>query len=201
LKNACPIFPFLTIATFLICQTAFLGYTIINKIKMIWKRRMSELLSHLGKDTFPEAMIREFVDWCVWEQARPSLVVILTQTGLEGDASKIEEVTDYESLSVACSNAGKNAHEARQRTGPLGLSTAEATAFLAQRLAKAAQDEHLDAEEVAFFTMQVCGWRGFAESKFADNTRKADTEVEARQAQEAKLQSLWQNYGKAQSDS
>lgn len=162
---------------------------------------MSDLLSHLGKDTLPDKLIREFVDWCVWEQARPALVVILQHTGLEEDASKIESVADYESLSIACITAAENAHTARQRTGPLGLSTAEASAFLAQRLAKSVQEEPVDAEDVAFFTIQVCGWRGFAESKFSDHSRKADAEAQARQEQEAQLQNLWKNYNKAENDS
>jgi hypothetical protein len=162
---------------------------------------MSDLLSHLGKDTLPDALIREFIDWCVWEMACPSLVVILQLTGLEEDAALIDAANDYESLSASCETAGHNAHAARQSTGPLGLSTAEATSFLAQRMAKAAAEETVDAEEVAFYVAQVCGWQGFAESKFADYKRKAEAEATARQEQEAKLSALWQAYGEADSHS
>jgi hypothetical protein len=159
---------------------------------------MSDLLSHLGKDTLPDALIRDFVDWCVWKLTCPSLVVILERTGLERDAASIDVTKDYQSLITACAAAAQNAHAARQRTGPLGLSTAEATAFLAQRLAKAATQDAVDAEEVAFFTMQVCGWRGFAEGNFEDYHRKANAELEARQAQEEKLYALWKAYGEAE---
>lgn len=162
---------------------------------------MSDLLSHLGKDTLPDALIRDFVNWCVWELARPSLVTILQLTDLKEDAALIDSIDDYEVLSATCEAVGRHANAARQSTGPFGLSTAEAAAFLAQRLAKSAAEENVDEEEVAFFTIQVCGWRGFAESKFADYKRKAEAENEARQEQEEKLMALWKAYGEAESGS
>jgi hypothetical protein len=89
----------------------------------------TELLNHLGKDTLPETLLREFVDWCVWEQARPALEVILTKTGMKAHAANIARASDLVEFASACENAGKHANEARKNTGPLGLSTAEATAF------------------------------------------------------------------------
>lgn len=162
---------------------------------------MSDLLSHLGKDTLPDALIRDFVKWCVWELACPSLVVVLQLTGLKEDAALIDSIDDYEALSAACEAAGRHANAARQSTGPFGLSTTEAAAFLTQRLVKSAAEENIDAEEVAFFTIQVCGWRGFAESTFADYTRKSDAEDTARQEQEEKLAALWKAYGKTENNS
>jgi hypothetical protein len=151
----------------------------------------TDLLNHLGKDTLPEPLLREFVDWCVWEQARPSLEVILNKTGMTTHATNIARTTDLVEFAAACENTGKDAHEARKNTGPLGLSTAEATAFLAQKMANAAMSDPLDVEAIAFYMVQLVGWKGFAESDFLNPTKKLEAESAARTVQENKLQDLW----------
>ena len=86
----------------------------------------------------------------------------------------------------------RSRHEARQQTGPLGLSTAEAAAFLAHRLANAALSDPLDAEAISFYAVQIMGWKAFAEADFLDPTKKPGGETKARQQQEERLRELWQ---------
>lgn len=156
---------------------------------------MTDLLEHLSKDTLPEALLREFVDWCVWEEARPALEVILTKTGMTNHAGAIRRASDLIELAAASQAAGEDAQEARKNTGPLGLSTAEATAFLAHKMIKAAMNDPLDVEEIAFYMVQLVGWQAFAQSDFLNPMSKPEAEQAARQAQEAKLQELWRIHG------
>jgi hypothetical protein len=156
---------------------------------------MSNLLEHLNRETFPPAMIEAFIQWCIWEQARPALVTVLQKTGLDPHALEIMHAKTYTALAQACQNAGMDAHEARKRTGPLGLSTAEASAFLVQRITQAATEADWDPEGIAFYSAQVMGWAGFAEAGFADPRAKSAAESAARHAQETKLNELWAEFG------
>jgi hypothetical protein len=155
---------------------------------------MTELLQHLGKDTFPEAMIREFISWCIWDQAVPALLNILEKVGLHDDAAAIRAVDDVHGLMLTSDRAGRNAHEARGSTGPLGLSTAEAAAFLTRKLAEASIHDEMDAEAIAFYAMQVCGWNGYAVSNYSDQQVKQHAEEAARKQQNEQLQLLWKRY-------
>jgi hypothetical protein len=157
---------------------------------------MTQLLDHLGKDTLPESLLREFVDWCVWDQARPALETILTKTGLVTHAAAIHKTSDLVEFAAAAEAAGKQAHEARKNTGPLGLSTAEATSFLTHKMLIAALSDPVDVEEIAFYVVQVVGWKAFAEADFLNPMKKPEAESQARQAQETKLQELWNAHSK-----
>ncbi len=156
---------------------------------------MSELIDNLGKDIYPPVMVEMFVHWCVWEQARPAIVDILKLTGVDELASHIAKTESYTDLEVLSEQAGNLAKEIAKRTGPLGISTAEASAFLMQKLAHAAQEADFDPEAVSFFTIQMMGWAGFAETLFTDMKRKLASSDAAKVAQEKKLIELWQQYG------
>jgi len=153
---------------------------------------MSDLLDHLSKDTLPSSLLEDFVRWAVFAQARPALVQILQKTGLDDDSAAVACVSDCAALARASAHAGQQAKQARRRSGPLGLSAAEAAAFLTQKMAQAAEGDEFDPEAVAFFAVQVCGWLGFAQSGFANSLRKHEKEIEARKAQEQKLRALWE---------
>jgi len=150
------------------------------------------LLDHLNRDTMPPHVLESFITWCIWDQARAALLSILEKTGMHGAADELRGADDLARLQAVCLSASHQAHDARRRTGPLGLSTAEAAANLMARLARSASEADFDPESVAFFAAQIVGWAGFAESGFADARRKAQAEQEARQAQEARLRGLWQ---------
>lgn len=152
---------------------------------------MSDLLGQLGGDTLPPEMVEAFLNWCVWEQARPALVTILERTGLTEHAGNLRQVTTYAALAQASEKAGRDVQEARKRTGPLGLSAAEAASFLTHRIARAATEAEWDPEGVAFYAAQVAGWAGFAESGFTMPSQKTATENQAREHQEARLAELW----------
>jgi hypothetical protein len=155
---------------------------------------MDSLLEHLDKDTLPRAMLKAFVDWCIVEQARSALVVVLTKTDLQDMAHEFEQTRDIsalESLSTAAVDAIK---QMRGRTGPLGLSAAEAAAFEFVNLLKASSEPDWDPEGAAFFSARVCGWAGWAASDFSQPVQKAEAEQNARRDQEVHLQVLWQKY-------
>jgi|GEM_PF-1419233 len=155
---------------------------------------MSDLLDNLGKDTYPSAMVDTFVRWCVWEQARPAIVDVLKLTGVDELANEIAVTTSYSDLENLSEQAGRHAQEIGKRTGPLGISSAEAAAFLMQKLAHAAQEAEFDPEAVSFFTIQVVSWAGFAETLFTDMKKKVTAANAAKKAQEQKLIELWQEY-------
>ena len=155
---------------------------------------MTDLLDNLSKDVYPPAMIDHFIRWCIWEQARPALVSVLTLTGVTDLADEISKASSYKELERLSEHAGHYAHEIGQRTGPLGISTAEATAFLVQKLARAAQESDWDPEAVSFYTVQVMGWQGFAKTSFTEMKKKMEATEAARVTQEAKLAELWKPY-------
>ena len=155
---------------------------------------MTTLLEHLGQDTLPPAVIDAFMRWCVWQQARPALITVLKQTGLDEAVQQVQQVeaaTTYAELQQVTSTIGADVHAMRTRTGPLGLSAAEATCFLVSRIAAAATEAHWDPEGVAFYASQMRGWAAFAETNFSDPVRKPAGEQQARQQQEATLAELY----------
>lgn len=156
---------------------------------------MSEFLDNLSQEMYPPVMVDHFVRWCVWEQARPALVDVLSATGVTDLAEKISQTSSYTELEKLSEQAGNYAQEIGRRTGPLGISTSEATAFLVQKLARSAQESEWDPEAVSFFTIQVIGWQGFAKTMFTDMREKIAATNSAKEQQEQKLAQLWQQYG------
>lgn len=152
---------------------------------------MTTLLEHLGRDTLPPAVIDAFVQWCVWEQARPSLLMVLKKTGLAEATQRVEAASTYAELQKVTAHIGEDVHAMRTRTGPLGLSAAEAASFLVSRMAASATESDWDPEGVAFFAAQMQGWAAFAETGFSEPLRKAGAEQVARQQQEAMLAELY----------
>jgi len=151
---------------------------------------MSSILDHLSKDTLPETLIKEFVRWCVWEQARPAFSLVLNKGTVTDIADAVESAENLAELVEIGEKANEYAKSMRGRTGPLGLSAIEATAFEFTNMIRAA-GENWDPEGVAFFASRVCGWAGWASTDFADPMQKAVAEKQARAHQEAQLQKLW----------
>lgn len=159
---------------------------------------MTTLLDHLGKGTLSKPLLDAFVEWCVWQQARPALCLVLTKTTLNHLADQLNAAQDLGHLTLITERASQEIKAARQRTGPLGLSAAEAATYEYGNLLRVATDAQFDPEEAAFFAARVCGWGGWAASDFTQPTRKGQVEAEAREEQEAQLQRLWRQFGRPQ---
>ena len=159
---------------------------------------MTSLLEHLGKDTLPKPVLDAFVDWCIWQQARPALLQVLEKTKLVGPADDVRAASDLPALATSSERARNEAHEARKTTGPLGMSAAEAAAFEVTNLVTAASEEEWDPESVSFFAARVCGWAGWAQTDFKDPEQKSKAEITARNEQDAQLQTLWKKHGLSQ---
>ncbi|RMG80317.1 MAG: hypothetical protein D6712_18270 [Chloroflexi bacterium] len=155
---------------------------------------MSELLQQLSKDIFPPTLIQQFVDWCIWEQARPALLLVLHKVQLNELAQVLEAAQDIGQLLTATEQVAQRIHEARKSTGPLGLSAAEAAAYEMQNILKSALDEGDDPESVAFFAARVCGWAAWAETNFTNPAQKPIAEAAARDAQIHKLENLIEQF-------
>lgn len=152
---------------------------------------MTELLDHLGRDTLPEPLVAEFVRWCVWDQARSALLLILEKATLTEIADEIRRAPDLTALVQLGQRANQQAKEVRGKTGPLGYSAAEAAAFEFTNMTNAASDDNWDAEGVAFFASRVCGWAGWAATDFMDPMQKTTAEEHARREQASYLETLW----------
>jgi hypothetical protein len=106
-------------------------------------------------------------------------------------AQQVETATTYAELQQITATIGSDVHAMRTRTGPLGLSAAEAASFLVSRMAAAATEADWDPEGVAFFAAQMQGWAAFADTGFSDVVRKPAAEQQARQQQESMLSELF----------
>ncbi len=162
---------------------------------------MNNLLEHLGKDTLPAQMIKDFIQWCVWQQARPALVMVLNKSGITDVAQAIEKTDDLPELTTLNATANKTAKERRGNTGPLALSAAEAATFEFTNMMNAINETDTDPEAVSFFSMRVCGWAAWAEKDFANASIKTEAEASAKEAQEACLDQLWLKYATQESSS
>lgn len=160
---------------------------------------MANLLEHLGKDTLPLQMVKEFTRWCVLKQARPALAIVLHKASMTEIATAIEGSDEISALATLSAQANQIAKESRGKTGPLALSAAEATTFEFANMINALSEESLDPEGVSFFSARVCGWAGWAENDFSTVSIKSEAEQTAKNDQEAHLSDLWRKYATQES--
>jgi hypothetical protein len=149
------------------------------------------VLDYLGKDALPYAVEAAFVDWCVWEQARPALAMVLEKTVLNSLASEFRAAGDLGTLTALGQRATEEVTRAHGDTGPLGLSAAKGAVFEFNNLLAATPEPDFDPEAVAFFAARVCGWAGWAAVDFSQAERKTQAEQEAREQQAARLRAMW----------
>jgi len=150
------------------------------------------VLDYLGKDALPYALETAFVDWCVWELARPALATVLEKAALGSLASEFRAAGDLATLVALGQRANEDITRAHGDTGPLGLSAAKGAVFEFNNLLAAIPEPDFDPEGVAFFSARVCGW---AAADFSQAERKTQAEQEAREQQAARLSELWQEHG------
>ena len=155
---------------------------------------MSGLLDQLDSTALPDALVRAFVKWCVWEQARPALAVVLLKNDLSSIADQLNALCDWESLLAWSAETIETINRIQHRPGYLGLSAAKGATFEYQSLVKAAGQDDWDPEGAAFFSARVCGWAGWAVGDFRQPTQKIEAERLAREEQEARLRALWQQF-------
>jgi hypothetical protein len=155
---------------------------------------MTDLLNQLAGDAVPGEVVNQFVGWCVWEQARPALTLVLAKVGLDEMVEAINTVDDLRALAYLSHEANAYIKDLRGSTGPLLLSAAEAATFEFSSMTAAAGEEDWDVEGVAFFAARVCGWAGWAAIDFADPAQKAAAEDHARQQQAQVLERLWREH-------
>jgi hypothetical protein len=152
-------------------------------------------LDYLGKDALPDALEAAFVNWCVWDQARPALVRVLEKTVLSSLASEFQTSTNLAALTALGQRALAEVERAHSDTGPLGLSAAKAAVFEFNNLLAVVPEPDFDPEGAAFFAARVCGWAGWADADFAAPEIKSQAELDARQQQETRLRELAQEHG------
>lgn len=156
---------------------------------------MTELLEHLGKDTLPRPLLDEFIQWCVWEQAKPALITVMQKADMDELVQAVTKATDFSALKEFAEIANEYAKQyAKQMKGTpnlMALSAAEAAAFEFTKVISAVEEDQTDAEIVAFFAARVSGWAGWATSDFTDPTKKQASETDSREKQEATLHQLW----------
>jgi hypothetical protein len=161
---------------------------------------MDDLLSHLGRDTLPREVIQEFVHWCVWQQARQALVLVLEEASLTEIAESIQTAEDLPEVTRLSEQAKAHIDTLDRKDYPRGLSAAEGAVFEFINLAKSAEEATLDVEGVSFFASRVCGWAGWAVTGFNETTEKSAAEIAALQAQEAHLEGLLKEHQSSATD-
>jgi hypothetical protein len=154
-----------------------------------------DVLDYLGKDVLPDALETAFVNWCVWDQARPALVRVLEKTVLSSLASEFQTVGDLATLAALGQRAVEEVERAHSDTGPLGLSAAKAAVFEFNNLLATVPEPDFDPEGASFFAARVCGWAGWTDADFGASEVKTQTEDAARQQQAVKLGELMQEHG------
>jgi len=152
---------------------------------------MTDLLAHLNRDTLPEALVDAFIQWCIWEQARPALITVLEVGMMHDLADNLRHAETLVALMEHGDLANAYAKQMQGQANPKMLSAAEAAAFEFGNMMRATTPDHYDAEEVAFFASRVCGWAQWAISGFADPNEKMQAEDDARKEQETHLERLW----------
>lgn len=155
---------------------------------------MGDLLSQLGRETLPQNVVQEFIHWCVWQQARQSLVLVLEEASLTEIAESIQSAADLPEVTQLSEQAKAHIDTLDRSTYPRGLLAAEGAVFEFINMAKSAEEATFDSEGVSFFASRVCGWAGWAVTGFNLTAEKSAAEIAALEAQEAHLASLLTNH-------
>lgn len=132
------------------------------------------LLDLLGTGKLPPQAERKFIEFCIWQQARPAIVQILRAASLEAQAGEAGQARDLASLTACVRDAAATAERAGLPVLALGAVQA-AAAELAQ-LGEAADPTDGDPEEVSFHAARLAGWASWAENSFQTGMFKTSGE-------------------------
>lgn len=151
-------------------------------------RQNSQLIDHLEGEKLPRMIRQQFVFWCVMQQARPALALLLRDTTLAGAGAAMEDAEDLNTIRRLTEAIQQRADELRDHhpAGPV----AAAALFEFANLVQTASSPNPDAGAGAFFAARVCGWRALVHHGMHHPARKLDAERHARRDQETILRRL-----------
>ena len=135
------------------------------------------LLDLLGTTQLTREIERQFVEFCVWEQAAMACVRIMKQTGLGADARATAAIhRDATRLASQARHAAGQVLQAGLAAMP--LAAVQGMAAEVEQLAAAAQpdDGAPDASAVSFHAARLMGWASWAEHDFSTGLYKSSAE-------------------------
>ncbi len=132
------------------------------------------LLDLLGTGQLPLEAERKFIEFCIWQQARPALAHGLEAVGMSDRAA---DARHARSLAELHSVARQAAHAARSANLPvLALGAVQGMASDVAQLAAAAATEDGDAAGVSFHAARLAGWALWARNDFQAGMFKTSAE-------------------------
>jgi hypothetical protein len=146
------------------------------------------LLDLLGTGKLPPQMERKFIQFCVWQQARPAFIQVLQAAGLSNYAKEADAMADLPSMVECARLAAETAH--RSRLPVLAMGAVQGMSAEIAQLAAAADPAEFDAEAVSFHAARLVGWATWASNKFGTGVFKASAEAAAYGEQLQALMSL-----------
>mgnify|MGYP005838545001 CR=1 FL=1 len=132
------------------------------------------LLDLLGTEKLPQEAEQKFVEFCIWQQARPALVEVLRVAGLAEAAQEAERAATVEALAAWAGHAAKLAQQANLPI--MALGAVQGVAAEINQLALSANPPVPDAGAVSFHAARLVGWAGWARNNFRTSTFKASAE-------------------------
>ena len=146
------------------------------------------LLDLLGTEKLPAQAERQFIEFCLWQQARPAIVQILRETGLDAYAEEAAGVKTPAALAACVHRAAKVAQSAKLPI--MAFATVQGAATDTEQLAAAAHPDTDDPEAASFHAARLAGWATWAANQFQNGTLKTTAENVAYGAQLKMLMNL-----------
>jgi hypothetical protein len=133
------------------------------------------LLDMLGTEHLPREAETRFIEFCIWQQARPALVQILEAVEMPVYAAEMSGAADLAGLQKCASDAAMTALTTRN-IPVMALAAVQGTASEVEALVKAADPAEADAAAVSFHAARLVGWASWAINKFSTGMFKSSAE-------------------------
>ncbi len=146
------------------------------------------LLDLLGTRQISGETERQFVDYCLWEQAVKACVAILEQTGMTPLAQELAAAQDTTALLITAHRVARQAR--RAGLGVMPLAAVQGMAAELEQLIHAARPGELDSDAVSFHAARLAGWAGWVRSSFRTGVFKSNAEDAAYAEQLQRLMRL-----------
>ncbi len=151
------------------------------------------LLDLLGTGKLPASMEQKFVEFCIWQQARPAFAQVLQASGLSSHAREASSVTDLAAMAECAQRAAEAARQ--DRLPVLALGAVQGIAAEISQLVAAADPAEWDTAAVSFHAARLVGWAMWATNKFGTGMFKTSAEAAAYGEQLQALMSLLRTAG------